>query len=555
MGESISDEFDFSFSQERVNLLKENLIQKSIYSEYLINNYMKSKKSKEKKEISIDKDEVYKNEQIEEVKYNMFFILNNNCDVNNDYDIIIKFPENVFLAKRLLIQKGRVDSNNEIKFNDKDYIFIPLLVKTKTIIFPYKGLNIEVEMSNQKKSCKMLVNKKEIMSEEQFKSNYKYIIDDVTNSQINKSCKNLGNKRMILSNAETDSKKSTKSNTIKQLNINPVSNDGENLNKITFNSEKDISDENKDSKEESLLLKSFSKNDSSDKEIFDGPRFYEKIGDNSFVRYVYTNVFRKEVDGFYCVHNNINLNIKGKIHLEKSLKLLQKSDDNYNNKNDIKANIILKNFEQNYIPENEPIILEIKKDFELIEILKQIKKTSKLLNNVIINENNLKDSMPKYCIGILCNYNNDKINKQMNILNRKYKDSSHSLLEHIMNIIKNNNINIVIGVILNGTINDYSLGKDDYEIDGENNITRVDLNYMNKIIFQSTIDEKKINTINEKFSQRYKSLILQNQIPANEYHKLSRKLKEKDDIINKLIFIYVFFISIIFAILDYYLDK
>ena len=73
--------------------------------------------------------------------------------------------------------------------------------------------------------------------------------------------------------------------------------------------------------------------------------------------------------------------VEGKVSL-KFDNLFDDLSNNYNNDNDLNAHIIMKNFEELYIPENEPFIIEIKKSLELVRLLLQIKKASKIVNNL-----------------------------------------------------------------------------------------------------------------------------------------------------------------------------
>ena len=67
--------------------------------------------------------------------------------------------------------------------------------------------------------------------------------------------------------------------------------------------------------------------------------------------------------------------------------------------------IIIKNFEEWYIPENGPFIIEIKKSFKLVRLLLQIKKASKIVNN-------LKGSsveLIQYIICIMCSFKEENV--------------------------------------------------------------------------------------------------------------------------------------------------
>ena len=64
---------------------------------------------------------------------------------------------------------------------------------------------------------------------------------------------------------------------------------------------------------------------------------------------------------------------------------------------------------------NEPIILEIKSSFSLYDIMNQIKQNIKILSNTSKNLVNI--ALPKYIIGILCDYNFKSAEREKNKLN------------------------------------------------------------------------------------------------------------------------------------------
>ena len=90
--------------------------------------------------------------------------------------------------------------------------------------------------------------------------------------------------------------------------------------------------------------------------------------------------------------------------------------------------------------------------------------------------------LPKYFIGILCSFNDLNEKGQFHQLNTKYNGSDcedkakSTLFKHITKIINLRKINFVIGVINDGKINGYDLGKEDYDIKfDKKNYQRVDL--------------------------------------------------------------------------------
>ena len=86
--------------------------------------------------------------------------------------------------------------------------------------------------------------------------------------------------------------------------------------------------------------------------------FYEYVADNKFIRYIYWNVYYKEIDGLFNNHKDIYLNINGKVSITDALTKLK--EGKYNADNDLKCNIIFKNFDSKIIEKDTPIALEIK---------------------------------------------------------------------------------------------------------------------------------------------------------------------------------------------------
>ena len=66
------------------------------------------------------------------------------------------------------------------------------------------------------------------------------------------------------------------------------------------------------------------------------------------------------------------------------------------NNNDLKGIIIYKNFQGESINKDEPVILEIKKGFNLVELFEELKQSSKILHYY---KNETKIKMPKFVIG------------------------------------------------------------------------------------------------------------------------------------------------------------
>ena len=272
--------------------------------------------------------------------------------------------------------------------------------------------------------------------------------------------------------------------------------------------------------EQSISIKSMKTNESrlskfdtsSEKELDQGELFFEEIEKGTkYIRYSYFDDFKKEIDGIYYSHSGIKLE-KGK----KELKLDEyKSYEDFVNKyneadknNDLHGYIIMKNFEEEIIDENTPFIIEIKRGFELIRLIKQIKKSAKYVNNL----QNFDDQLPKYIIGIICSFSNKnnvmyqlgELNKKYDGTNNEHKSSQINFLTHITKIITGENINFVVAVIKDGIINGYDLKKNDYDINYDNkNNKRVDLMHMYKTINNidklNQEDEEKISTVSQNF--------------------------------------------------------
>jgi hypothetical protein len=411
-------------------------------------------------------------EQLNEVKINLFFILKLKCNYNNEYH---KMISNKYIkCKRLVIQNYDIN-NNKIEFHEKDYSFIPVFNKEGDV-FNYGKYKIQFTKNNDKTS-QITINDKIIMSEKEFQEKNKNIINLREEEKEYKAAKS--------------SKKSNKSSISEIDNKNIINNiDNESI-KTADNKkyEKPLSQTTPKRNDNNSNI-----SETSDKEI-DGLKFFDEKN-----RYIY-KYYSKQIDEIYTNHELIKLSKKGNIELLKSLDLLKDSFDNsYDNKNDLQSHIIFKNFESNEIQRNIPFILEVKKSMAgLIELLIQIKEIAKVIKNV----SNI--SLPNYIIGIICSFNKNQINNQINFLKKFYKDnSSETFLEHVMKIIEKNKLNILIGVIKDENIYGYPLGIDDYNIENENLTKRIDIDYFNRKVCKGEYDSKDLIKICEKYP--YKSL-------------------------------------------------
>jgi len=118
------------------------------------------------------------------------------------------------------------------------------------------------------------------------------------------------------------------------------------------------------------------KTDNSENEI-NGNRFYFET-ENYIKRFIFTNDYKKEVDGFYTKHKDINLGIEGNVEI--NINQLENSlNNNYNINNDLNRHIIFKNFQDKKIPKDEPLIFEVKKSFKLYDLIIKLNKYQKLL--------------------------------------------------------------------------------------------------------------------------------------------------------------------------------
>ena len=254
--------------------------------------------------------------------------------------------------------------------------------------------------------------------------------------------------------------------------------------------------------------------------------FYEYVADNKFIRYIYWNVYYKEIDGLFNHHKDIYLNINGKVSITDALTKLK--EGKYNADNDLKCNIIFKNFDSKIIEKDTPIALEIKKSFDLCNLLHQIKQDSKILSCARIKNNDEEINLPKYVIGILCSYGNHDIDTELEYLNENYKkEEGITIMEHCLDVFEKMNINVVIGFIDGEQINGYPLGVCDYDIPDLKLAKRVDLYYMNNKICGGKYKGEQIAQINSKYGKYYKSLIFERNIPLSEHNKIVSEVLEK----------------------------
>lgn len=525
------DPFDIDFhyidnDEDNIMRLKENLIANNIkepnfyYYKLLkitkpenetLSNYSEKKKNALKTE---KLSGIIESEQIDETKINLFFVLYNGCDYNDEYKEII-IDRNI-KAKRLIIQDYSI-KNEKIELGKKQYRYKKIFNEKENNIFFNDGQNeIIVEKQKEKKGAKretiMFLNENILLSERDFMAK-------------NPTVKNIKDDLTLL-----NSKSGNKSQSVKNTNIKTNDNSSkESINNIEYNTISMPSHEHLTNTSES---KEF---DDSEKEVR-GERFYSENK-----RYIFTDIYSKEIDGVFTKNNQINLE-KSKIDIMTGLDNLLL---NYNDQNDIQSHIIYKNFDEPYINVNTPFIIEVKKSLNsLISLLNQIKNISKVVGNLYGQQ------LPTLIIGIVCRFTPDQVNVQKNLL--ESNKGNETLLQHIMNIINGNKVHVVIGVIKDEKILDYPLGESDYNIEGANLKTRIDIFYMNNRF--KNLDDKVMAKIHTKYSQIYESITflpnsMQNfenlfnknkelelklEKEKKKIEELKLKLKEKDEKIKEL---------------------
>ena len=280
----------------------------------------KSKKS--------DNEEYFiKNEEINEVKIHLFFILTKNFRYLEDN--YTDFFENQYLKTKRLVSQEIIYSGKELYLKEKQYSFLAIKSKDMEIKFIINNNELIYKKEKEKKIGSLMFNKENLLDEKTFLDRYKDFEVDPKTSELRmkkEKSSNLSNKYK--------NKKDCESKTIS------------------------------------------TKTDKSENEM-KGERFYKIINENRYIRFTY-NIYKKEIDGFYNKHTEIKLNTK-KINFKDGIEDLK---NKYNTNNDLKCHIIYKNFESEIIKEQEPLILEVKASFKIIEILNQIRQASKFFHNL-----------------------------------------------------------------------------------------------------------------------------------------------------------------------------
>ena len=473
----------------------------------------------EKKNMSLEVETISRiddKEQINEVKVNLFFILYNGCDYNDEYKEVI--IDRYIKTKRLIIQDYSI-KDDKIELGKKQYRYIKIVSKNDNLCFNDGIDEIIVDKKKGKKDTKketrMILNEKKLLSENEFTDQHKNIT-------------NIKDDLLLLNSKSGKKSLSVKNKKIKMDDISSK----EGINIIEFNT---ISKHSNDNLTNSSVSKEL---DDSEKEV-KGERFYSENK-----RYIFIDLYSKEIDGIFTIHNKIYLG-EAKKDLKEGLKDLLSAEKKNKIINDIQSHIIYKNFDDPYINENIPFILEIKKSMDfLISLLNQIKNISKVSGNLCDAQ------IPTTIIGIICRFSPKQIIEQQNFL--ELKKENETLLDHIINIINRNKVRVVIGAIEDEKILGYPLGESDYNIEGANLKTRIDIFYMNNRF--KNLDDKVMEKIHTKYSHIYKSITflpnsMQNfenlfnknkelelkfEKEKKKYEELKLKLKEKDEKIKEL---------------------
>lgn len=110
-------------------------------------------------------------EQINEVKFNLFMIMNKNCSYNDKYNSIfsISQKDREIKLRRLVIQKMNISSDKNVIYENKNYIFFPLN-KNNVIKFIYNiGTNKQFEINIKNKETIIKCDGNNLNNEDIFK--------------------------------------------------------------------------------------------------------------------------------------------------------------------------------------------------------------------------------------------------------------------------------------------------------------------------------------------------------------------------------------------------
>ena len=129
--------------------------------------------------IEISEEEFEKKEQIDEVKYNLFMILFNKCDYDNEYNEVINNSDHQFRMRRVVIQNCALE-NNELIPLEKNYRFLGANDKKMTFKYNDKEVIIEILKDDL---ITIKVNEQTLMDKNSLLNKYK-INDDLKSSTI-----------------------------------------------------------------------------------------------------------------------------------------------------------------------------------------------------------------------------------------------------------------------------------------------------------------------------------------------------------------------------------
>ena len=183
-----------SESQGEIDNLRQNLTETDLSHFFKIDLFkmIKIKKFAHNKNKIITEDYFKDHEQINEVKYNMFMILFNDCEYNEEYSGAINKDNNSFILKRLVIQKYNIAGGKLIP-GQKYYSFIPYRRESQDIIFPYNNEVIKILI---KKNVKIMINGKAVdgLTEKEFLSKNKIILPELERTKKEKHLKSKSDK-------------------------------------------------------------------------------------------------------------------------------------------------------------------------------------------------------------------------------------------------------------------------------------------------------------------------------------------------------------------------
>lgn len=271
-------------------------------------------------------------EQINEVKIILFFVLFHDCKYNGKYNQLINEARQI-TPKRLIIQNYKIIENNII-FDKKRYIFIP--PKAFKQYLSFQDNEKEIRVIKTKKEIKMKIGDEFLQNSNDFISKHEKIINNIKEIKFKKIRKNK-TKSTENFRPQINEIKSMNESDIKSMSLTGL--DSNSINKaIEGNTYSSSNSKNKDDSENELL----------------GETFYDDK-----CRYIFSDNYHKEIDGIFTEHQPIIL-IKGKkMDLTGSLEdlLLNKYDIN----NGLQSHIIFKNFDEDQIDKDQSFVIEVKK--------------------------------------------------------------------------------------------------------------------------------------------------------------------------------------------------